>query len=127
MKIKEVCLYSSDIESAREFYEQVMGFQFFGEVKGRHVFFRVGDLMLLIFNPELTKNDSMLPSHFAVGSQHIAFEVSIDEYVIRMLKLKELGISILHEQTWKNGGKSFYFHDPAGNLLEIVQPGIWGF
>lgn len=27
--------------------------------------------------------------------------------------------------SWGSGGKSIYFRDPAGNLLEIVTKGQW--
>ena len=35
------------------------------------------------------------------------------------------GIEITHEQEWQGGRRSFYFKDPAGNLLEIADGDIW--
>jgi len=29
------------------------------------------------------------------------------------------------EVTWKSGVRSFYFRDPAGNLLEIAEGDLW--
>jgi catechol 2,3-dioxygenase-like lactoylglutathione lyase family enzyme len=26
---------------------------------------------------------------------------------------------------WDRGGRSLFFHDPDGHLLELVTPGIW--
>jgi hypothetical protein len=40
--------------------------------------------------------------------------------------IKSKGIEITEEVTWQSGKKSFYFEDPAGNVLEIVpQNAIW--
>ena len=33
--------------------------------------------------------------------------------------------SILEEIEWENGVRSFYFHDPAGNVLEIADGDLW--
>ena len=30
-----------------------------------------------------------------------------------------------NEVTWKNGVRSFYFRDPADNLLEIAEGDLW--
>ncbi|MBO9681347.1 MAG: hypothetical protein J7502_01525, partial [Flavisolibacter sp.] len=56
---------------------------------------------------------------------HFAFEVSKQEYVDALSQIKESGIEILHEQVWKNGLRSFYFHDPDHHLVEIIEQGLW--
>jgi catechol 2,3-dioxygenase-like lactoylglutathione lyase family enzyme len=33
--------------------------------------------------------------------------------------------SMLQEIEWDNGVRSFYFHDPAGNVLEIADGDLW--
>jgi catechol 2,3-dioxygenase-like lactoylglutathione lyase family enzyme len=124
-QIKETCLYIQDLELARDFYHQKLGFKVISMVEGRHVFFRAGSSVLLCFVPEKTKQEKTLPSHFAFGKQHIAFEVEQADYLEWKKKIQELGIEILHEQKWKNNLFSFYFHDPEGHVLEIVPKGIW--
>ena len=32
---------------------------------------------------------------------------------------------MIHEETWRAGVKSFYFHDPDGHVLEVVPKGMW--
>ena len=123
--IKEVCLYVSDLERTRAFYENVLGFSVISQVDQRHVFFRVGKQVLLCFNPEATKNEKVLPPHFATGRQHVAFEIAVEEYEPWKQTLAEAGIAILHEQHWKENLYSCYFHDPDGHVLEFVPPGIW--
>jgi catechol 2,3-dioxygenase-like lactoylglutathione lyase family enzyme len=36
------------------------------------------------------------------------------------------GIEIEREVEWPRGGRSLYFRDPAGNLVELVTRGLWG-
>src|SRR6185503_7663621 len=110
---------------AKEFYHNKLGLESIGEVEGRHVFFRVGSAVLLLFNPDVTKEDKKLPPHYAEGVQHVAFEISATDYEFWKQKISSEGIAIVHEQAWQKGLKSFYFYDVAGNLLEIVPEGIW--
>lgn len=95
------------------------------KVDRRHIFFRAGTSVLLCFLPEATKEEKNLPSHYAYGKQHIAFETGREEYTQWKKMIQEMGITITHEQNWKEGLKSFYFEDPDGHVLEIVPAGIW--
>jgi catechol-2,3-dioxygenase len=54
-KIVESCIYSSDLETMKDFYANKIGLEFISEEKGRHVFLKAGKSMLLIFNPENTR------------------------------------------------------------------------
>ena len=36
-------------------------------------------------------------------------------------------VEIEHEQEWPSGGRSIYFRDPAGNSIELITRGSWGF
>ena len=35
------------------------------------------------------------------------------------------GIEIESEVTWTRGGRSLYFRDPDGHLVELATPGVW--
>ncbi len=124
-QIKETCIYLRNLAEAKNFYQNKLGLELIGEAEGRHVFFRVGNAVLLFFNPDVTREEKNLPPHYAEGKQHLAFEVPEADYEKWKEKLNSEGIIITHEQTWKKGLKSFYFNDPAGNVLEIVPEGIW--
>jgi catechol-2,3-dioxygenase len=126
-QIKETALYVADLRQSKFFYQQIMGFSLLGEVEGRHVFFRAGNSVLLCFLAEATQNDSLLPQHFGSGQIHAAFEVPKDDYENWKTHLQKQGIAIEHEQVWENKIKSFYFRDPDGHCLEIVEPKLWGF
>lgn len=125
-QIKETCLYVRDLERTRSFYTEKIGLEEISFVPGRHVFFRAGSSVLLCFNPEVTAVDEKLPPHYGRGHLHLAFECENAEYDSWMEKIKAAGIEISHEATWREGLRSFYFHDPDGHVLEIVEPGIWG-
>jgi catechol 2,3-dioxygenase-like lactoylglutathione lyase family enzyme len=40
-------------------------------------------------------------------------------------RLRDEDVEITHEQEWNGGRRSFYFRDPAGNLLEVAESDIW--
>ncbi|MDX1629311.1 MAG: VOC family protein [Fulvivirga sp.] len=125
IKIKETCLYIHDLEAAKAFYHEKIGFDIIHYLPDRHIFFRVGASVLLCFNPEDSKTKTSPPPHFAQGPQHFAFEVAKEDYLSCKEKIISLGIDIEDEVIWKSGQESFYFKDPAGNVLEIVPKGIW--
>ena len=125
-RIKETCIYVTDLQRTKEFYSRRLGLAVLSFVEGRHVFFRAGESVLLCFIAEKTLQENELPPHGAKGSIHFAFEVEVEEYDTTLLKVKHMEIEILHEQVWKGKLRSFYFHDPDGNLLEIIEEGIWG-
>ncbi|MEJ2147783.1 MAG: VOC family protein, partial [Acidobacteriota bacterium] len=54
LQVLETCLYARDLEAAEQFYAGVLGLQPFSRNPGRHVFFRCGDAVFLVFNPEVT-------------------------------------------------------------------------
>jgi catechol 2,3-dioxygenase-like lactoylglutathione lyase family enzyme len=124
-KIKETCLYFHDLEKAKHFYHEILDFPVIHYEREKHIFFRSGSSVLLCFNPEDSKKKSSPPAHFGGGKQHLAFEVSVDEYLNSKKEISAKGIRIIDEVVWPSGKESFYFEDPEGNILEIVPEGIW--
>ena len=124
-QIKETCIYINDLEQTPLFSPRVLALPFIGKKPGRHVFFRAGTSVLLCFIPEASSRETELPPHFAKGPVHLAFEVEVTEYEDWKQKVTLAGIEIIHEQSWGESFISFYFHDPDGHLLEIVQEGMW--
>lgn len=95
-------------------------------MENRHVFFRAGSSVLLCFIAKETAREQQLPPHGAYGAIHFAFEVSKQEYPLALAQISDAGIKILHEHSWKNSVNSFYFHDPDGHVVEIIEQGLWG-
>ncbi|CAH2398844.1 VOC family protein [Mesorhizobium ventifaucium] len=130
--ILESALYVTDLDAAEKFYSGVLGLDLLGKVDGRHLFFRCGDSVLLIFNAEATKvppaRDARLkvPPHGTVGDGHLCFAASADEIVRWKAHLETKKIAIESEFEWPQGGRSIYIRDPSGNSIEFAEPRIWG-
>lgn len=126
MRVLETCLYAADLTAARTFYAEILGLPVIAAVPERHVFFRAAAAVLLIFNPTATLQETVLPPHGAVGPGHVAFAASAAEIATWRTRLMEAGVPVALEHRWPQGGLSLYCHDPAGNVVEFVEPTIWG-
>ena len=124
--IVETAIYVGDLDAAEVFYRDVLGLEVIGREAGRHVFFRVGDGVLLAFVPDATLKGDMLPPHRATGPGHFALGVRAEDLDDWRHGLEGHGVIIEQEVTWPRGGRSLYFRDPAGNSVELVTPGLWG-
>ena len=125
-EILETCLYGRDLDPLRHFYSEVLGLKLVQQETGRHLFFRCGARMLLVFNPEITRDPGGdLPAHGCPGPVHIAFGVRPNELNSWRERLQRHSVAIEKEMTWPGGGRSFYFRDPAGNSVEIATSSIW--
>ena len=131
MRVLESALYAENLEETAAFYEEVLGLDRFVEVPGRHVFFRAGEGVLLLFNPVATKlppRDPRMPvpPHGASGQGHVCFAANsaeIDQWIARLGGAR---VEVEADFEWPQGGRSIYFRDPAGNSLEFAEPRIWG-
>lgn len=126
-KILETCLCVDDLDAGEAFYTDVLELEFHAKVPGRHSFFRCGDQMFLLFNPEVTKQtgDLAIPGHGTTGEGHVAFQMTDDEIDSWRDRLKAKNVEIETEWEWPGGGYSLYFRDPAGNSVELVTPKTW--
>jgi len=125
--IKETCLYVSNLKRTKEFYLDALGFELISYVKDRHIFFRVGPSILMCFLSRKTrKPEDTVPPHYGYGKLHLAFECLSEEYEAWKTKLENAELEIAGEQVREeNGRRSFYFRDPDGHLLEVVEEGAW--
>ena len=130
--ILESALYVADLDAAEAFYAEVLGLERIAKVEGRHVFFRCGEGVLLLFNADATQvpppADARLPvpPHGTRGHGHLCFAAPGDEIDRWKTFLEERGIAIEADFEWPQGGRSIYFRDPSGNSLEFAEPRIWG-
>lgn len=129
--VLESALYAEDLERAEAFYGGVLGLERITAVEGRHVFFRCGDGVVLIFNPNATveppSNPELpVPPHGARGPGHLCFRASADEIDGWVRHLAANDVAIEADFRWPNGARSIYFRDPAGNSIEFAEPAIWG-
>ena len=128
--ILETALYAPDLAAAKAFYGGVLGLPVIAEVSGRHVFFRVGAGVLLVFDPQATEVLSTnpvlpVPVHGARGPGHVCFAASRAEIALWRERLTAAGVAAEAEFDWPNGARSLYVRDPAGNSVEFAEPRLW--
>ena len=129
--VLETILYAENLDEVEQFYEEVLGLEKVHRDPYRQVFFRCGEAMLLIFNPDETRKEAKpgalpVPAHGATGPGHVCFRANSEQIEEWVKKLTKAGIEIESDFRWPSGGRSLYFRDPAGNSLEFAEPKIWG-
>lgn len=130
--ILESALYVDDLDAAERFYREVLGLAVIAQVPGRHVFFRCGDGVLLLFVAEATRVPPAagarfpVPPHGTTGAGHLCFAAAADEIDAWRERLRAAGVAVEAEIEWPKGGRSIYFRDPSGNSLEFAERRIWG-
>ena len=130
MTILETALYTRDLGAAKAFYGGLLGLPVIAEVAGRHVFFRVGAGVLLVFDPGATEVPSHnpalpVPVHGARGAGHVCFVASREELAGWRKRFVAAGVAIEAEFDWPNGARSLYVRDPGGNSVEFAEPRLW--
>jgi catechol 2,3-dioxygenase-like lactoylglutathione lyase family enzyme len=125
--LHEAAVYARDLEAADRFWS-ALGLPRIGASPGRHLFFRAGRDLVLVFNPDATRAGGAVPAHGAEGPGHIALSVpdaaALEQWRER---LRLADVSIEAEVVWPTGGRSLYFRDPAANSIELIVRGSWGF
>ena len=125
-KIFETVLYAEDLAAAERFYHEALGLEVL-ERSNLTVVFRCGGGVLLIFDPRKSAApDRDVPSHGTTAIGHIAFAAKPEDLDAWREQLRQAGVPIEREVDWDEGGHSFYFRDPAGNVVELAPPTIWG-
>lgn len=130
--ILETVLYASDLDAIEAFYRRALGLEPYAKAEGRQVFYRCGDQMLLVFNPDATQMPPEpgaklpVPPHGSRGAGHVCFCANAAQIAAWRAHLESEGVEIEADFEWPDGGRSIYFRDPAGNCLELAEPRIWG-
>lgn len=120
--ILESVLYcTSETEAAtRAFYEQVLGLRSVSEWG-----YRLGEQVFLLFNSEATRDQQWPPAHGASGAGHLCFTTPPGDYDRWKAHLERHEVEVIEEIDWSRGVHSFYFEDPAGNVLEVANGDMW--
>jgi catechol 2,3-dioxygenase-like lactoylglutathione lyase family enzyme len=93
--------------------------------------FAVGDRnMLLIFRrggscQTIRMSGGTIPPHDGSGPLHMAFAVTAPQLAEWEARLRRHEVAIEGSASWPRGGRSVYFRDPDGHLLELATPGLW--
>jgi catechol 2,3-dioxygenase-like lactoylglutathione lyase family enzyme len=92
--------------------------------------FAIGDRsVLLIFrrgaSRETIRMSGGIPPHDGSGPLHVAFAVGPRQLAEWEAHLDRCNVAIEGRTIWPRGGRSVYFRDPDGHLLELATPGLW--
>jgi catechol 2,3-dioxygenase-like lactoylglutathione lyase family enzyme len=129
--VKETSLYVDDLRRARQFYGQVLGLKSLVFEEGRFCALDVESRhVLLLFVRGATDEPAELPGgtippHNGAGSIHVGFSVDTGQLPEWESHLRAHGVEIESTVSWPRGGRSVYFRDPDGHLLELLTPGVW--
>ncbi|MFL5617446.1 MAG: VOC family protein [Gemmatimonadaceae bacterium] len=129
--VLETCLYAHDLDAAERFYAGVLELPVLSRDEGRHVFFRCGAAMLLVFDPERTTaapgqvGGTPVPAHGASGAGHVCFRMAADDLPRWREHFARASVPIEATIEWPRGGSSLYVRDPAGNSVELAPASIW--
>lgn len=126
-RIAEVAIRVRNLEASSAFYQDVLGFQFHHREPGV-VFLEVGPLessLGAVGHPQLfalfERNDEI--DQKLSSFDHIAFEIEGEQYERDLARFREMNM-VIQERAWPDtlpwNGRSFFFRDPEGNVIEII-------
>lgn len=122
--ILEVALYVENVDHSVRFYKTLLDLDVIDSDE-RLCALGIGGKQLLLICQKTASADLPRGSHYADGRQHVAFAVPAAELAAWKARLDEQGVSIEEDRHWARGGRSLYFRDPDGHLLELATPGVW--
>jgi len=128
--VLETCLYANDLDRCARFYEELFGWSaMFSDGRLRAYGVAQGSVLLL-FKSGATREDVVtpegtIPAHDGVAGGHVAFSIGEQDWQPWLERLASHGITVEATVRWQRGGRSLYFRDTEGNLVELATPGLW--
>ena len=128
--VLETALYADDMARAQAFYEGVLGLSpIFADARLRAYGITAGSVLLIFkrgaARETVTVPGGTIPGHDGAGPMHVAFAIAKDALAEWEQHLESRGVVIEGATNWPRGGRSIYFRDPDGHLLELATPGLW--
>lgn len=116
--IHHVSLSVTDIEKAKRFYSEVLGFQEIArpDFDFLGAWYQIGHQQLhLIVHPEST---TIRPNQ-KISSRDGHFAIRVKDFKQTLTHLKEHGVDIVEKPYSKSGFAQIFCADPDGNLIEF--------
>jgi catechol 2,3-dioxygenase-like lactoylglutathione lyase family enzyme len=126
----ETALYVEDMERSVAFFRDIIGLRPMLETERLTAFQAGAAGVLLIFKRGASIEDmpglrGTVPGHDGSGPLHMALAISEESYEPWRGHLQARDVAITSEVQWPRGGRSLYFEDPDGHVLELATPGLW--
>ena len=128
--ILETAIHTNDMARSRDFYQRVLGLEPMFTDDRLSAYAVAGRDVLLVFrkgatSKPVTTPSGTIPGHGGDGALHLAFAIARDELDRWETHLASCRVAIEGRNDWTRGGRSIYFRDPDGHLLELATPGLW--
>lgn len=128
--LRETALYCAELGVAARFYAGVLGLREMVRSERLAAFDAGAGGVLLLFPrggavADVTTADGTIPGHDGMGPLHLALAIAAEDYPRWRATLQARGVAIRAEMRWPAGGRSLYFEDPDGHVLELATPGLW--
>ena len=129
--ILETSLFVQDAERSAEFYGRIFGFEVIASSDRLHALAIAPKQVLLLFKQgasigQVSFEGGTLPGGIdAKGPTHLTFAIAAQDFDAWERWLAENNIAIELKKNWELGGRSLYFRDIDGHLLELATPGVW--
>jgi catechol 2,3-dioxygenase-like lactoylglutathione lyase family enzyme len=128
--ILETCVYVEDVGTSRAFYQRLFGFKAMTDDDRIAALDVALGQVLILFKRGGTREPvatagGVIPPHDGSGEQHLAFAIGDGDYEAWKEHLHANQVDVESEVTWPRGGRSLYFRDRDGLLIELATPGLW--
>jgi catechol 2,3-dioxygenase-like lactoylglutathione lyase family enzyme len=125
--VLESALYyrHAERDTVLRFYDETLGMR---RVAGWDdgTAYRLGGGVLLLFDRDLVaEREGPVADHGAEGRGHVCLVAEPGRYDEIRERIASIGVEITHDHEWSQEKRSFYFKDPAGNLLEVADADLW--
>lgn len=126
----ETALYVDDMARSVAFFRDLLGLEPMLTTDRLTAFDAGRQGVLLVFArgrsvEDMPSERGIVPGHDGRGPLHMAFAIAEADYDAWKAYLTEAGVPMRGEMAWPRGGRSLYFEDPDGHVLELATPGLW--
>ncbi len=116
IKFAVIALWAEDITASAHFYRDVLGLTLLSHA-GERPHFEVNGIYLTILKGAPTPAQNAEPDHFPL------FAFSVDDLDAMVSRLENLHVEMPWGIENNDASRWVVFHDPGGNLIELVQFG----
>ena len=130
--VLETALYVDNLPKSVDFYQRVLGLRPTSEPTGRLCAVDVSaDQVLLLFKKGASVEATVtpggtIPPTDGEGSLHVAFSIPTSKFEAWRNHLEESDVTVESIVSWPEGGRSLYFRDPDGHVIELKTSNWYG-
>ncbi|MCR9276566.1 MAG: VOC family protein [Pseudomonadaceae bacterium] len=113
--LRHVALNVVELEACCDFYQQAFGMEIEWQPDADNIYLTSGNDNLALHRGEAVSNEGQRLDHIGFIIDEID---AVDDWYVH---IKKLGGRIVNEpKTHRDGARSFYCEDPAGNVVQVI-------